>query len=104
MRFGFRKPSLRKSVAARTSAARLIRHSLGLKAPRGWGWLTNPKKAAYNRIYSRTTFGCRDLLRTSRRRQAGRGCLVLLCLVLLATAATVVGGLVAVGVLVGWGR
>lgn len=31
---------------------------MGLKAPRGWGWLTNPKKAAYNRIYNRTTKGC----------------------------------------------
>lgn len=32
---------------------------MGLKAPRSFGWLTNPKKAAYNRIYSRTTrSGC----------------------------------------------
>ena len=31
---------------------------MGLKAPRGYGWLTNPKKAAYNRIYSRTSRGC----------------------------------------------
>jgi hypothetical protein len=29
-----------------------------LKAPRGYGWLTNPKKAAYNRIYNRTSRGC----------------------------------------------
>lgn len=58
MKFGPRIPSLRKRIAARTSPARFIRHSLGLKAPRGWGWLTNPKKAAYNRIYNRTTFGC----------------------------------------------
>lgn len=56
MKFGPRIPSLRKRIAARTSPARFIRHSLGLKAPRGWGWLTNPKKAAYNRIYNRTTF------------------------------------------------
>jgi len=55
MKFGIRKPSLRKSIAARTSPARFVRHSLGLKAPRGWGWLTNPRKAAYNRVYSRTT-------------------------------------------------
>ena len=34
-----------------------MRHSLGLKAPRGYGWLTNPKKAAYNRVYNRTTVG-----------------------------------------------
>ena len=27
----------------------------GLKAPRGYGWLTNPKKAAYNRVYNRTS-------------------------------------------------
>ncbi|GIV54763.1 MAG: hypothetical protein KatS3mg039_1281 [Candidatus Kapaibacterium sp.] len=55
MRFGFRRPSLRKRIAARTSWKRYARHSLGLKAPRGWGWLTNPRRAAYNRIYSRTT-------------------------------------------------
>lgn len=55
MKFGFRKPSLRKRIAARTSWKRYARHSLGLKAPRGWGWLTNPKRAAYNRIYSRTS-------------------------------------------------
>jgi hypothetical protein len=54
VKFGIRKPSLRKSLAARTSPARFVRHTLGLKAPRGWGWLTNPKKAAYNRVYNRT--------------------------------------------------
>jgi hypothetical protein len=58
MKFGFRTPSLKKRIAARTSVKRYVRHSLGLKAPRGWGWLTNPKKAAYNRVYNRTTVGC----------------------------------------------
>lgn len=55
MRFGFRKPSLQKRIAARTSPARFVRNSLGLKAPRGWGWITNPRRAAYIRIYRRTT-------------------------------------------------
>lgn len=55
MRSFIRKPSLRKMIAARTSPARIVRHSLGLKAPRGWGWLSNPRRAAYNRIYSRTS-------------------------------------------------
>ena len=32
------------------------------KAPRGFGWLTNPKRAAYNRIYYRTTRGCMILV------------------------------------------
>lgn len=66
MRFGIRRPSLRKRFAARTSLKRMVRHSLGLKAPRGFGWITNPRKAAYNRIYNRTTVGL------------GKGCLLLI--------------------------
>ena len=58
VRFGFRVPSLKKRVSARTSLKRYARNNLGLKAPRGWGWLTNPRKAAYNRVYNRTTRGC----------------------------------------------
>ena len=57
MKFGFRVPSFKKRVAARTSWKRVVRHNMGLKAPRGWGWVTNPKKAAYNRAYNRTTVG-----------------------------------------------
>jgi hypothetical protein len=63
MKFGFRIPSINKRIAARTSVKRYVRHSLGFKAPKGWGWLTNPKKAAYNRVYSRTTFGIGDVLK-----------------------------------------
>ncbi len=62
MRFGYRRPSLKKRIAARTSIKRMIRQNLGFKAPRGWGWLTNPKKAAYNRVYNRTTKGCMVLI------------------------------------------
>jgi hypothetical protein len=71
MKFGMRRPSLRGRIAARTSLKRYVRQSMGLKAPRGWGWLTNPRRAAYNRIYNRTTF---DLFRPRRRRASG--CLV----------------------------
>ncbi len=62
MKFGFRKPSLNKRIAARTSWKRVVRHSLGIKAPRGYGWLTNPRRAAYNRVYNRTTVGCAPVL------------------------------------------
>jgi hypothetical protein len=58
MKFGIRTPSLTKRIAARTSWKRYVRNNLGLKAPRGWGWLTNPRKAAYNRVYNRATVGC----------------------------------------------
>ena len=57
----FRVPSLKKRIAARTSLKRVVRHNLGLKAPRGFGWLTNPKRAAYNRVYNRTSVGCATL-------------------------------------------
>lgn len=58
MKFGFRVPSINKRIAARTSVKRMIQNQLGLKAPRGYGWITNPKKAMYNRVYNRTTRGC----------------------------------------------
>ena len=56
MKFGLRTPSLKKSIAARVSLKRVIRHNVGLKAPKGYGWFTNSKKALYNRVYNRTTF------------------------------------------------
>lgn len=76
VRFGFRVPSISKRIAARTSIKRLVKSKPGLRVPRGWGWLTSPRKAAYNRVYNRTT----------------RGCLVLVV--------AMVGGLAVVGVVV----
>jgi hypothetical protein len=58
MKFGFRIPSVTKRIAARTSVKRMVQNQLGLKAPRGYGWVTNPKKALYNRVYNRTSTGC----------------------------------------------
>jgi len=58
MKFGFRIPNLKSRITSRISWKRAVRHRLGLKAPRGFGWFTNPKKALYNRIYRRTTVGC----------------------------------------------
>lgn len=58
MKFGFRIPSLTKRIAARTSLKRVVRHNLGFKAPRGLGWITDPKKAMYNKVYNKTSRGC----------------------------------------------
>lgn len=80
MKFGMRRPSWRGSLAARTSPARYLRHSLGWKAPRGWGWITNPRKALYNRLYQRRTFSPWRYYRwgVRRGRSRGRGCAVML--------------------------
>jgi hypothetical protein len=76
VRFGFRVPSISKRIAARTSIKRLVKNKLGLRAPRGWGWITNPKKAAYNRVYNRTTRGCLVLVVVMMAALSGLGLLV----------------------------
>ena len=63
MKFGIRKPSLKKRISARTSIKRQIVHRGGLKMPRGWGWLRSPKKYAYNKVYNKTSFDIFKLLR-----------------------------------------
>jgi hypothetical protein len=50
-------------LAARASLKRIAGHRLGLKAPGGWSWLTDPRRAARNRVYSRTTVSLWRLLR-----------------------------------------
>lgn len=66
MKFGLRTPSLKKSFKARTTgrAKRAIKKALipgyGKK---GMGWIKNPKKAAYNKIYRKTSFSLWDIFK-----------------------------------------
>jgi|GEM_PF-986745 len=62
MKLGLRVPSLKRRISARTSLKRYVRHSLGIKMPRGTGFITNPKKALYNKIYNKTSFSIGDLV------------------------------------------
>lgn len=59
MKFGPRKPSLKKSLKARTTG-KLKREVKKAVIPgygkKGMGWIKNPKKAAYNKVYHKTTF------------------------------------------------
>jgi hypothetical protein len=56
MKFGIRTPSIKKRISARTSIKRQVVHRAGIKMPRGYGWVRNPKKYAYNKVYNRTSF------------------------------------------------
>jgi hypothetical protein len=56
MKIGFRTPCLKKRISARTSIKRQVVHRTGLKMPRGYSWVRNPKKYAYNKVYQRTSF------------------------------------------------
>lgn len=67
MKFGIRKPSLKKRIAARTSWKRYLRHNMGFKAPKGMGFVTNPKKAGYNMIYNKTSVSVDDLIKKSQK-------------------------------------
>lgn len=66
MKFGFRTPSIKRSISARTTgrAKRAIKRAIipgyGRKA---MGLLTNPKKSIYNRVYRKTTFGLGDIVK-----------------------------------------
>ena len=66
MKIGMRKPSIKKSFKAGTTgkAKRKIKKALipgyGKK---GMGWIKNPKKSAYNKIYKKTSFSIFDLFK-----------------------------------------
>lgn len=66
VKIGLRKPNLKSSLKARTTgrAKRAVKRAIipgyGKK---GMGWIKNPKKAAYNAVYSRTTVGVGDVAR-----------------------------------------
>lgn len=66
MKFGMRKPSLMKSVKARTTGKikRKIKSSVNpLYGKKGIGLVINPKKAIYNKVYKKTTFSFFDLFK-----------------------------------------
>jgi len=63
MKFGIRKPSLKRRISARTSIKRQVVHRTGMKMPRGKGYLRNPKKYAYNKVYNKTSVGFFGLLK-----------------------------------------
>lgn len=64
MKFGLRKPSIKKSISARTKGniKRKIKKSINpLYGKKGMGIINDPKKAIYNKVYNKTTFGLKDL-------------------------------------------
>lgn len=66
MKFGIRKPSLKKSFKARTTgkAKRAIKKAtIPGYGKKGMGWVKNPKRAAYNKVYKKTTFSIWNLFK-----------------------------------------
>ena len=66
MKFGIRKPSLKKSIKARTTARAkktVKRAVLPFYGKKGVGWVKNPKKAVSNKVYNKTSIGLGDILK-----------------------------------------
>lgn len=65
MKVGFRTPNLKKSLKARTTgrAKRAVKSAINpLYGKKGMGVL-HPKKAIYNKVYKKTTFGLSDIFK-----------------------------------------
>lgn len=66
MKFGMRKPSIKKSFSARTTgkAKRAVKKAVvpgyGKK---GISYVKSPKKAVYNKVYKKTSFSLFDLFK-----------------------------------------
>ncbi|MDT2895554.1 hypothetical protein [Lactococcus lactis] len=66
MKFGMRKPSITKSLKARTTTKYKRKAKKDLipgYGKKGMGWVKDPKKAAYNKVYKKTTFSIWDLFK-----------------------------------------
>ena len=65
MKVGIRTPSIKKSVSARTTGKfnRAVKSSINpLYGKKGMGWINDPKRAAYNKIYNKTTVSAKELI------------------------------------------
>lgn len=71
MKMGMRKPSVKKSFKARTTAKykraakRAVNPTYGKK---GMGLINDPKKSVYNKVYNKTTFGLDDVISSSKNK------------------------------------
>lgn len=66
IKIGFRTPSLKKSLKARTTGKikRKVKSSINpLYGKKGMGFIKNPKKSVRNKIYKKTTFSLWDLFK-----------------------------------------
>ena len=70
VKVGFRKPSLKKSICARTTGKykRKIKHAVNpLYVKKGMGFIKNPRRSIKNKIYRKTTFGLGDIFKIFRK-------------------------------------
>ena len=70
MKYGIRKPSISKRVSARTTGKinRSIKKAVNpYYGKKGFGYINDPKKAVYNKIYNNTTIGVDDIAKACNK-------------------------------------
>lgn len=68
MKIGVRKPNIKSSIKARTTGKvkRMAKKSINpLYGKKGMGFINNPKKAIYNKIYNKTSMSAFDVFKKS---------------------------------------
>ncbi|MDK4449761.1 MULTISPECIES: hypothetical protein [Enterococcus] len=66
MKMGMRKPSIKKSISARTTgkAKRAVKKSINpMYGKKGVGFAKSPTKSVKNKVYKKTTFSFWDLFK-----------------------------------------
>lgn len=66
VKVGFRKPSIKKSIKARTTGKykRRFKKAINpLYGKKGMGFIKNPRKSIRNKIYRKTTIGLSDFFK-----------------------------------------
>ena len=66
VKVGFRKPSLKKSIRARTTGKwkRRVKKTINpFYGKKGMGFIKNPRRSIKNKIYRKTTFGLSDFFK-----------------------------------------
>lgn len=70
MKIGFRKPSIKKSIKARTTGKikRKVKKAINpFYGKKGMGYIKSPKKAVYNKVYNKTTFDTADVINAATK-------------------------------------
>lgn len=73
MKIGMRKPSIKRSISARTTGKlkRTVNKAVNpLYGQKGMGYINNPKKAVYNKVYNKTTIGVNDVLHSTSHKSS----------------------------------
>lgn len=58
MKYGIRKPNIKKSIKARTTGRlkRKVKSTINpFYGKKGMGWLRDPNRALYNKVYNKVT-------------------------------------------------